>query len=542
MEANPQTSAASSGPAAPPATPSTAHPEVPHKWIIAIAVILCTILEVLDSSIVNVALPHMQGSFSATIDEVTWVVTTYMVAAGIMIPTTGWIAGRFGRKQYFIISITAFVISSAMCGAARSLDQMVAFRFLQGIAGAALQPLSQAILMETFPPNEQTLAMAVWGLGLMVAPIMGPTVGGYITSNWNWRWNFYINIPIGVAAAFMVSTFVHDPPYLRKLKGKGGADWLGIVCLVVSLGLGEIVMDRGDRADWFAAPWVWYSSLIAGGAFLLLIFHEWNTPDPIVQVRILANRRFSIPTALLIMLTFSAYGMTILNPIFLQELLGYTAWKAGLAMAPRGIGVMAAMFLLGGIAKKGYDTRPLVAFGYFLIGYSAWTLGGLDLSMAMSNFIWPTTVQGIGMGLVFPNLSAAALGSIPREQMGYAASLYSMTRNVGGSIGTSVLTTMMVRREQIQQSRLTEHVSVFDAWHLGQRAPAMPGGAHFNYMNEMITGQKQGLAMLYGGVQSQSMMLALNHIYRSLSVVMVVAIIMCFFLPRPRGAAPSDAH
>ena len=267
--------------------PAQAHAYVEgaRKWIIALSVILCTILEVLDSSIVNVALPHMQGSFSATVDEVTWVVTTYLVAAGIMIPTTGWIAGQFGRKRYFLISIATFVISSAMCGAAQTLNQMVAFRFLQGIAGAALQPLSQAILMETFPPNEQTLAMAVWGLGLMVAPIMGPTVGGYITDNWNWRWNFYINVPIGIAAGFMVSTFVHDPSYLRKLKGKGAADWIGIVCLVLALGLGEIVMDRGERADWFATPWVWYFSIIAGSAFLILLVHEWRTPDPIVQVR-----------------------------------------------------------------------------------------------------------------------------------------------------------------------------------------------------------------------------------------------------------------
>src|ERR1700746_1792646 len=242
-----------------------------HKWIIATSVILCTILELLYSSIVNVALPHMQGSFSATIDEVTWVVTTYLVAAGIMIPTTGWIAGRFGRKRYFLISITTFVVSSALCGAAQTLDEMFAFRFLQGIAGAALQPLSQAILMETFPPNEQTLAMAVWGLGLMVAPIMGPTVGGYITDNFNWRWNFYINVPIGIAAGFMVSTFVHDPSYLRSLKGRSRADWLGIFWLVLALGLGELVMDRGERADWFTSAWVWYFSAIALAAFVLLI-------------------------------------------------------------------------------------------------------------------------------------------------------------------------------------------------------------------------------------------------------------------------------
>jgi DHA2 family multidrug resistance protein len=513
-----------------------------RKWIVAASVILCTILEVLDSSIVNVALPHMQGSFSATVDEVTWVVTTYLVAAGIMIPTTGWIAGQFGRKRYFLISIATFVISSAMCGAAQSLNQMVAFRFIQGIAGAALQPLSQAILMETFPPNEQTLAMAVWGLGLMVAPIMGPTVGGYITDNWNWRWNFYINVPIGIAAGFMVSTFVHDPSYLRKLKGQGRADWLGIVCLVLALGLGEIVMDRGDRADWFAAAWVWYFTIIAGGAFLLLLWHEWRTPEPIVQVLIFKNRKFAVPTLLLVILTFTSYGMQILNPVFLQDLLGYNAWKAGLAMAPRGLGVMSAMFLLGGIARRGYDTRPLVAFGFLLIGAATWQLGSLNLNMAISNFVWPTMVQGIGMGLVFPNLSAAALSSIPREQMGYAASLYSMTRNIGGSIGTSVLTTIMVRKEQIQQSHLVEHVTIFDAWRMSQAPARMPGGMHFNYMNQLVTGQKQGLAMIYGSVLNQATMISLNDIYRMLSYVMIIAILLTMLLPRAQGKAPAGAH
>jgi DHA2 family multidrug resistance protein len=269
-----------------------------------------------------------------------------------------------------------------------------------------------------------------------------------------------------------------------------------------------------------------------------LIVHEWRIPDPIVHVRILRNRNFAVPTILLVLMTFTSYGMTILNPIFLQELLGYTAWKAGLAMAPRGAGVMAAMFLLGGIAKKGYDTRPLVGLGFGLIGISAWLLGGLDLTMSMSNFIWPTVVQGVGMGLVFPNLSASALSSIPREQMGYAASIYSMTRNVGGSIGTSVLTTLLVRREQVNQSRLVEHVSPFNAWNLHSF-----GGLNFNYLNQLITGQKQGLAMLYGSVQSQATMLSLNNIYRTLSVVMMLAILLCFLLQRPRaGQAPVEAH
>jgi DHA2 family multidrug resistance protein len=510
--------------------------EAARKWIVAASVILCAALEVLDSSIVNVALPHMQGSFAAGVDEITWVVTTYLVAAGIMIPTTGWIAGQFGRKRYFLISITTFVISSAMCGAARSLNQMVAFRFLQGIAGAALQPLSQAILMETFPPEEQTLAMAVWGLGMMVAPLLGPTVGGYITINWNWRWNFYINVPIGITAAFMVSTFVHDPSYLRRLKGAGRPDWLGIVCLVLALGLGEIVMDRGERADWFETAWVWYFTIIAGSAFLTLIYHELHTAEPIVQLRLLKIKNFSIPTVLIIVLIFTGYGMQILNPIFLQDLLGYTAWQAGLMMLPRGLGLTAAMFFLGGIARRGYDTRPLVAFGFTLVGIALWLLSGLNLNMAVSNFVWPTVIQGIGMGLVFPNLSAAALSSIPREQMGYATSLFSMTRNIGGSIGTSVLTTMLVRRQQVEQSYLVEHVSVFDAWRMSQQPVRVPGALQFN-INQFFGGPKRGLAMIYGAVQGQAMMISLNNIYRTLAGVMVIGFLLCFLLPRAQRKA-----
>src|SRR5579864_8776438 len=292
------------------ATSSEQHLEAgsAQKWLIALAVMLGTTLEVLDTSIVNVALPHMQGTFSASVDEIAWVVTSYLVANGIMIPMTGWISSRFGRKRYFMASVGVFVAASGLCGAATSLNEMVVFRLIQGAAGAAMIPSSQAILMETFPPAEQQLAMAMWGVGLMVAPIMGPTVGGYITDNWNWRWNFYINVPIGAAAAFMVYTFVHDPSYLKKLKGQGRADWIGIVCLVLSLGLGEIVMDRGDRADWFASTWVWYFSIIAGSAFVLLIWHEWRTPQPIVQVRILRNRNFYVPTVMLILMTFTAYG------------------------------------------------------------------------------------------------------------------------------------------------------------------------------------------------------------------------------------------
>ncbi len=319
-----------------------------HKWLVALAVMLGTTLEVLDTSIVNVSLPHMQGSFSASVDEIAWVLTSYLVANGIMIPMTGWISSRFGRKRYFMTSVSVFVVASALCGAAGSLDQMVIFRLIQGAAGAAMVPSSQAILMETFPPSEQQLAMATWGVGLMVAPIMGPTLGGWITDNWNWRWNFYINVPIGIIAFLMVSAFVHDPAFLRQHRARGGkVDYVGIACLVVGLGAMQIVLDRGQRADWFASSWVVWTTLLSAAALIILAINELRIADPILDLRILKIKVFSVALLLIVAMSSVLYGTGLLMPIFLQEFMGYTAWKAGLVLAPRGLATMLAMVVVG---------------------------------------------------------------------------------------------------------------------------------------------------------------------------------------------------
>jgi DHA2 family multidrug resistance protein len=525
--------------AAPQPAGPTAHDahdfSVARKWIIALSVMLGTVLEVLDSSIVNVSLPHMQGSFSASVDEIAWVVTSYLVAAGIMIPMTGWIAERYGRKRYFVASITTFVIASAMCGVAQSLDQIVLFRLLQGAAGAAMMPLSQAILMETFPPREQAMAMAVWGVGMMVAPIMGPTVGGWITDAASWRWNFYINVPIGTAAAFMVFRFVDDPPYMRQLR-RGRIDFLGILCLVVTLGLGEIVLDRGERADWFQSPWVVYSTAAALISLVVLIWHELHTEDPIVDLGILGDSRFTLPVTLVIFLTFTLYGTAILNPVFLQELLGYTASKAGLVMAPRGIGTMFAMIVLGSMARRGYDIRPLVGIGFVLVAFAMISMAGLNLQSDIYRIVWPTVVQGVGTGLVFPGLSAAALSSMERFKMQRAASLYAVTRNLGAAIGTSYLTTLLIHRQQIQQSYLVEHVSVFTLPHL-----RMPG-SQANLYSEFAMGNRHGMGMLYGMLQRQAMMLSFNDIYRMLAVMMILLVPTFLFLQRDRRNLPVGEH
>jgi DHA2 family multidrug resistance protein len=531
--------------AAVPIGAAQAEPLTPsHKWLVALAVMLGTTLEVLDTSIVNVSLPHMQGSFSASVDEIAWVLTSYLVANGVMIPMTGWISSRFGRKRYFLMSVSVFVVASALCGAAGSLDQMVVFRLIQGAAGAAMVPSSQAILMETFPPAEQQLAMATWGVGLMVAPIMGPTLGGWITDNWNWRWNFYINVPIGIIAFLMVSAFVHDPVYLRQRRARGGkVDYLGIACLVVGLGAMQIVLDRGQRADWFAAPWVVWTSLLSAAALLILAINELRIADPILDLRILKIKVFSVALLLIVAMSSVLYGTGLLMPIFLQEFMGYTAWKAGLVLAPRGLATMLSMLVVGQIARRRVDTRPLVGLGFILMTFGLWTMSGWNLQVSLWVVVIPSVVMGLGMGMIFPTLSASTLACVARERIGYAASLYNMMRNTGAAVGIAYMTTMLVDHEQIHQSRLSEHLSIFDAWKLSESAPRMPGASSFHYLPQMVSGQHQSFGMIYNAMQAQAAILSFNDIYRILAVLMAVMIPGFLLLRRGQsGGGSAAAH
>jgi MFS transporter, DHA2 family, multidrug resistance protein len=496
----------------------------PHKWLIAVSVILGPILEVLDSSIVNVSLPHMQGSFSAGVDEVAWVVTSYLVANGIMIPMTGWISARFGRRRYFMLSLFSFICASALCGAARSLGQMIVFRLVQGLAGAAMVPSSQAIMMETFPPEEQQLAMATWGVGMMVAPVIGPTLGGWITDNWNWRWNFYINVPIGIVALIMVSAFVHDPAYLSRRRAGNKVDWLGIMCLVLSLGLLQIVCDRGQRADWFSSQWVVWATSFSGLAVLILIVHELRCPEPILELHILKVRQLSSAVVVVVLLSFILFGSGFLNPIFLQEFMGYTAWRAGLVMLPRAIAGMGAMLLAGQISRAGYDNRRLIGVGFAIVALGLWRMSGWNLDISITRVMFDGFILGGGLGLSFPILSAAALSSIRRENMGYAASLYNMMRNTGAAVGIAYLTNTLLSHQQIHQAYLVQHFSVFDAWRMSNAAAYAPGTSAFHFVEQMVSGQRQGLGLVYRAIQQQSAMLAFNDIYRMLAVIALLTI------------------
>ncbi len=514
-----------------------------HKWLVAIAVMLGATLEVLDTSIVNVSLPHMQGSFSASRDEVTWILTCYIVANGIMIPLTGWISARFGRKRYFLTSVVVFVIASGLCGAAGSLAEIVVFRLLQGAAGAAMIPSSQAMMMEVFPPEEHGLAMSVWGMGMLTSPMLGPTLGGWITYNWSWRWIFYINLPIGIFAAIMVTIFVHDPEHIRKSQAAARRiDYTGIIYLVLGLGLLQIVLDRGQRSDWFAASWVCVFAGVAVASLLLLVFHELRFSEPILDLSILRIPLFDVSVSVVLAMVLVMYGMNLLNPLFFQELLGYSPWKSGIAVLPRGFGTLIGMFLIGQLSRRGFDIRWLVRVGfavltYALLSLSQWTLA-VDLSSVRSAMI----LSGLGSGLIFPALSAASLACVEKERMGYAASLNNMMRNTGSAIGISLVSNLLNSHEQVHQAYLTEHFTAFDAWRLDLMSPSqMPGSPRFGLVQGLVVHHARGFGVIYQAIQRQASLLAYNDIYRMLAVIAALFIPAFLLLKKTTGRS-EGAH
>lgn len=506
-----------------------------YKWLVAISVMLGATLEVLDTSIVNVSLPHMQGSFGASRDEVTWILTSYIVANGIMIPLTGWISARFGRKRYFLFSMIVFLAASGLCGAAASLTQIVIFRLLQGAAGAAMIPSSQAIMMETFPPEEQGMAMSVWGMGMLTSPMAGPTLGGWITYNWTWRWIFYINLPIGIVALIMVIMFVRDPDHIRKSQAAAGkVDYIGILLLALGLGLLQIMLDRGQRSDWFAASWVCIFTGVAALSLVLLIVQELRFPDPILDLSILEIPLFDISVSMVLVMVLIVYGLNLLNPLFFQELLGYSPWQSGLAVLPRGFGSLIGMLVIGQLSRRAFDTRWLVGLGFALLAYALWLMSRWTLGVGTPNVRVAMILSGLATGLIFPVMSKATLACVQKARMGYAASLFNMMRNTGSAVGISLVSNLLNSREQINQAYLSEHFTAFDAWKLALMSGSrMPGAPHFN--------STQSLGVMYQTIQQQASLLAYNDIYRLLAVTAVVCV-PAFLLLKKSGGLGVAAH
>lgn len=423
-----------------------------NVWLIAFSVMLATFMEVLDTSVATVSLPHIAGNLSATTDESTWVLTSYLISNAIILPSSGWLSSRLGRKRYQLLSVSFFTLASMACGAATSLGMLIAARVLQGAAGGGLQPVSQAILLESFPVAKRGQAMAVYGMGIIVSPLIGPLLGGWITDNYSWRWIFYINVPVGILALLMIQAFVEDPPYLAKTEGTR-IDYIGFGFLAIALTAIQVVLDKGQESDWFSATWVRWFVGVAAVALLAFLVRELRTRSPIVNLRILTNRNLATGTFLIGLLGVIIYGTTALLPLFLQDLVGYTAFKSGFAVAPRGIGAILSMILAARLVGR-VDERLLITIGVIIRGASLFMLGDLNLTMSMTSVIWPNIVNGFANGFLFVPLTTMTMKTLPRELTGAGTGLYNLLRNMGASMGISMVTTFLTRGEQEHQNVL----------------------------------------------------------------------------------------
>src|SRR2546427_657597 len=487
-----------------------------------------TFMEVLDTTVVNVSLPHIAGSLSASIDEATWALTSYLVANAIILPMTGWLASVFGRKRLLMASVAGFTASSFLCGLAPNLSMLIAFRILQGAPGGAMQPLSQAVLLEAFPPQDRGKAMGFWGLGIVVAPILGPVLGGWLTDSYSWRWVFYINIPVGIASIVMTKLFIFDPPYLRTESRK--IDYWGIGMLAVGIGALQIVLDKGQEEDWFSSHWILALALVSLAALAAFIVYELLIEHPVVDLRVFKVRTYSTGVFLMTLVGFVLYGSLVLLPIFLQTLLGYPALQAGFAMAPRGVGSFLAMPIVGAIMAK-FDARKLLAIGLIVASSTLVMLGSLSLDVGYWDVFWPQFIQGVSLALLFVPLTTATMDPIPKERMGNATSIFNLMRNIGGSGGIATVTTLVARRRQTYTKILGAHVNPYN---LGTRIMLentrrafMASGADF------VTATRRAFAAQFGMVERQAAMLAFNSAFWLLAALFIAIVPFILLMKRP---------
>jgi len=509
-----------------------------NPWLIAVSVMLATFMEVLDTTVVNVSLPHIAGSLSVTIDEATWALTSYLVANAIILPMTGWLAGAFGRKRLLMMSVVGFTASSFMCGLAPNLATLIVFRIVQGATGGALQPLSQAVLLEAFPPEERGKAMGFWGLGVVVAPILGPVLGGWLTDSYSWRWVFYINIPVGVLAIVMTKMFIFDPPYLKQQIRK--IDYWGIGMLAVGIGALQFVLDKGQEDDWFSSHVITTLAVVAVVTLTALIIHELTTDDPIVDLRVFKARSYAVGVFLMTVLGFVLYGSLVLLPIMLQTLLGYPALQAGIAMAPRGVGAFFMMPITGLMTGR-FDARKLLTVGLLIGGGTLIWLAQLNLQAGYWDIFWPQLVQGVGMSLLFVPLTTVSMDPIPRERMGNATSLFNLMRNIGGSVGIAATGTMLARHQQSLTAVIGGNVTPYDA--ASQSILNQFRGAFLAAGADAVTATNRAYGALFGMVQRQASMVAFVGIFQLLGIVFIAMVPLVLLMKRPAQRGQSvGAH
>ncbi len=483
-----------------------------------------TVLQALDTTIVNVALPHMQGQLGATPDQIGWVLTSYLVASGVFMPLTGYFADRLGQKNFLLISIFGFVVASALCGISTNLAEIVVFRLMQGIFGAALVPMSQSVMVQTFPSEERGRAMAIWGIGVMVGPILGPTLGGYITEAINWRWTFYINLPVGILSLFLTWRMVPDTPRRERRM-----DWFGFALLTLAVGGLQFVLDRGSQDDWYGSWAIRGATALCTAGFVGFLYHGFKHPrKALFDPRIFHDRNFATSSLLLAVFGLGMYGAMVLQPMMLESLLNYPASTTGLIMAPRGIASMIGMILVGKLINR-VEPRSLIAFGIILsvIGSHAMTM--YDLQVDKWWLIWPIVVQGLGLGMIFVPLATVAFATLPTEQSAEAAGVYSLMRTIGSSVGISIAMTVMTRYMQVGWNQIGGKINVFN--------PALP--AYLKRLG-LTLGDPASAAVLAHTLARQSQMLGVIDAFKLISLSFVAMLPMVLLIGKS-ARKPGDA-
>lgn len=497
---------------------------------------LATFMEVLDTTVVNVSIPHISGNLASTNEEGTWVVTSYLVSNAIVLPISGWLANHFGRKRLLLTCVAGFTLTSLFCGLATSLPALIIFRVLQGLTGGGLQPLAQAILLETFPKERHGHAMAAYGIGILLAPILGPTLGGWITDNYSWRWIFYLNLPVGILSLILMNRFVFDPHYVKR--GNGRVDLWGIGFLAVGIGSLQVVLDTGERKDWFASQYIQVFAGLCVFGLVALIIRELATDHPVVDLRVLKNRSFSSGVFLISMLGFVLYASLVLLPLYLQTLMGYPAYNSGLALSPRGLGALLFTPLAGHLTTK-TDPRRLLVVGMVLGSLTMFDLSGLNLYAGFWDIFWAQVVQGIALSFLFIPLLALAMARISPEKMGNATSIFNLMRNIGGSFGIAIMTTFLSRRSQLHQNHLIANVRAGST----QAARFFEGMRANFYLHgtDAVTASRKAMAGMYGLVEKHAAMLAFVEAFWIMGIIFLLMLpllpLLQYSRPKTKPAA-----
>jgi MFS transporter, DHA2 family, multidrug resistance protein len=502
-----------------------------NPWLIAVVVALAAFMEVLDTSIANVALPYMAGNLGASNDQSTWVLTSYLVSNAIILPISGWLAGALGRKRFFMACLGIFTVSSLLCGIAPNLGLLLLFRVLQGGGGGGLQPMAQAILADSFPPQQRGLAFALYGITAILAPTVGPTLGGWITFNYSWRWIFFINLPVGVITWFLVRRFVDDPPYLSRIKAAGvRLDYIGIALLTLGIGALQVSLDRGQEDDWFGSRFITTLVIVATVSLVSLVIWEWFQKSPLIDVRMFKNFNFASASLMLFTLGILLFSALVLMPQFLQTLLGYTSELAGFALSAGGLVLLCEMPIMGQLTTK-VQARYLIAFGWFALSIAMFfSTRRIDLQISFQAAVWLRIAQVIGLGFLFVPITLVAYVGIPPEKNNAVAGIANFMRNMGSSVGTSLVTTMIARRSQFHQARLVQNARVDNPIFV-KAANALSGHLASGGLGS-YRGQLQAYARIYQSLQEQAASLAYVDTFKVLAVGAVIMFFLAFVLKK----------